>query len=469
MSLCCCESWVEHVWRPGVRVRWGSLGRHSFRSRRKLRYRNALWFLMPGEVAGTAAELVRSALRGRGGAVLAPLLLLCFLARASGAGSLPANPEPPIPIADETRGVWMWPSDVRPEGAEAVAERLAQHHINKVFFLVKGTGGRVCYPSQVAPGSPSGQDALKAILDACHKRHIEVHAWYMFNADTAWGKKHPDDAMWRAGKPDAWALGPERAGDAQVIHICPLSQGYLSYIKSQVQEVLDRYPVDGIHLDGIRYTHAQYCFCPRHQAIAATNGIHLDKVRQAVYDTFYSPEKKPDYYFSLYRAGDRDVTAWVGLREKEIDQTVKEIRDVVKAKNPSLVVSASFMPEGGERDDTFALCHYAQNYASAGSQLDYILPMTYHKTFGHTPAWVVQVTQNAAKKSHRPVYSGIQAFGRDTTKVTVDGHDKAANDPEGASSQDLREAVLAVEKQGVKGFVLFRYGSLTDQMWEALP
>ena len=402
------------------------------------------------------------------------LPLLCWLTQAGAASPVPsAAPEKAIRAAEETRGVWMWSSDMRQEGAEAVAERLAQHHINKVFFLVKGTSGRVCYPSKVAPASPSGQDALQAVLDACHKRHIEVHAWFIYHADTVWGGRHPEDAMWRAGKPEAWNLGPQRASTAnnsQVIHICPLSQDYLAYFKSLIREVLDRYPVDGIHLDGIRYTHACYCFCPRHQALAMTNSIHLDKVREAVYETFYAPQKKRERYFNLYRTGDRDVAAWVGQREKEIDRAVKEVRDIVKAKSPSLALSASFMPEGGERDDTFALCHYAQNYASAGALLDYILPMTYHKTYGRTPAWVVQVAQNAEQKSHRPVYSGIQAFGQDLTKVTVEAQDKAASPGStGASSQDLREAVLAVEKQGVKGFVLFRYGSLTPQMWEALP
>ena len=445
MSCCCCERWLEQVWRP---VDPAPVGRHQFKSCHELCCRRPLWWL----------------------AVLLPMLWLGFLARANGAGSLPANPEHVLPLAEETRGVWMWSSDMRPEGAEAAAERLRQHHINKVYFLVKGCGGRVCYPSKIAPASSADGDALQEILDACHKRHIEVHAWYMFNSDSAWGQKHPEDVMWRAGKPDDWKLGPQRAGDGQTIHICPLSQGYLAYLKSQIQEVLDHYAVDGIHLDGIRYSHAQYCFCPRHQALAATNGIHLDKVREAIYDTFYAPQKKRDRYFSLYRSGDPDVTKWVGQRVKEIDGVVKEIRGMVKARNPALVVSASFMPEGGERDDTFALCHYAQNYASAGAELDYILPMTYHKTFGQTPAWVVQIAQNAEQKSHRPVYSGIQGFGRDLTKVPLDAQDKAANpDPSGASSQDLREAVLAIEKQGIKGFVLFRYGSLTDQMWEALP
>jgi uncharacterized lipoprotein YddW (UPF0748 family) len=364
----------------------------------------------------------------------------------------------------------MWSSDLRHEGAEAVAERLAQHHINKVFFLVKGTSGRVCYPSKLAPGPESGEDELKAILDACHKRRIEVHAWYMFNSDSAWGRKHQEDRMWVAGKPEAWSLGPQQANDPQVTHICPLSAGYRTYLRSLIQEVLDRYPVNGIHLDGIRYTHAQYCFCPRHQALAATNGVHLEKVREAIYETFYAPKKKADYYFKLYRTGDRDVAEWVSLREQEIDKAVKEVRKLVKDKSPSLVLSASFMPEGGERDDAFALCHYAQNYTSAGSQLDYILPMTYHKSFGRTPAWVVQVAQNAEKKSHRPIYSGIQAFERDPSKRTQPADNKAdKSEAQGISAQELRETVTTVEKQGIKGFVLFRYGSVTDQMWEDLP
>jgi uncharacterized lipoprotein YddW (UPF0748 family) len=399
------------------------------------------------------------------------LLLLGWLAKTGGADAVPSgNPEKPTLPADKTRGVWMWSSDVRQEGAEAVAQRLALHHINKVFFLVKGTAGSVCYPSKLAPSPESGKDALQAILDACHKRRIEVHAWYMFNADNAWGKKHPEDRMWGAGKPEAWNLGPQPVNDPQVTHICPLSPGYLPYLKSLIQEVLDRYPVDGIHLDGIRYSHVQYCFCPRHQAFAATNGVHLEKVRAAIYDTFYAPKHKPDYYFKLYRTGDPDVAEWVSLREKEIDRAVMEVRKVVKGKSPAMVLSASFMPEGGERDDTFALCHYAQNYASAGAQLDYILPMTYHKSFGRTPAWVVQVAQNAERKSERPVYSGIQAFERDPSRRTQPADNQAdVLEARGISAQELRDTVTTVEKQGIKGFVLFRYGSLTDQMWEALP
>jgi uncharacterized lipoprotein YddW (UPF0748 family) len=372
--------------------------------------------------------------------------------------------------AEETRGVWMWSSDVRQEGAEAAAERLSRYHINKVYFLVKGLSGRVCYPSKLVPAGRSDRDELKEILEACHKRHIEVHAWFIFHSDGVWARSHPEDVMCLAGKRGAWDQGPQPAKDAQTAHICPLSEDYRAHFKGLIQEVLDRYPVDGIHLDCIRYTDMLYCFCPRHQALAATNGIDVAKVREAIYKTLYSPKKNSEYYFDLYRAGDRDVTGWVHMREGEIDRMVKEVRALVKTKSPSLVLSAAFMPEGGELDDAYALCHYAQNYATAGSLLDYILPMSYHKTYGKSPAWVAQIAQNAGQKSHRPVYSGIQAYGKDSPGMEREAKDNAGRAmPKNLSPQELRETILAVEKQGIKGFVLFRYGSLTDQMWEDLP
>jgi uncharacterized lipoprotein YddW (UPF0748 family) len=384
------------------------------------------------------------------------------------AASATADSQPDAPAAEEMRGIWMWSSAVEKEGADAVANRLARYHINQVFFLVKGISGQVCYPSKVALASQSKRDLLKEMLNACHKRQIELHAWYVINCDNLWVKTHPDDAMWSAGEPATWSEGPHSAITNRLsIPVCPLSQDYRAYLKELVQDVVDRYPVDGIHLDVIRYQHARYCFCPRHQAFAAQHGIDLEKVRKAMYDTFYSTNKNKDYYFNLYRQGEPNVSAWVNMRQKEIDSIVNDLRAVVKGKNPSLVLSAAFMPEGAEQDSSFGICHYGQSYASAGAELDYILPMSYHRSFGKTPEWVAEVSINAESLSHRPVYSGIQAFGRDASKLR--GEAAKNPEPQGISPRELRDTILAVEKHGIKGFVLFRYGSLTEEMWKDLP
>jgi uncharacterized lipoprotein YddW (UPF0748 family) len=401
------------------------------------------------------------------GAALGVLLALCLGQCWTQAAAGTNDNNTPALQAEEVRGIWMWSSAVASRGAEPVAAELAQHHINKVFLLVKGASGNVCYPSKLAPCRPSGQDLLKEMLEACHKHGIEVHAWFVFNADNAWGAKHPGDAMYHAGKAEAWSKGPySKADDRQRIPICPLAEDYRNYFKGLVQEVLEKYPVDGIHLDYIRYGHVCYCFCPRHQAFAAQHGIAVEHVRDAIYKTFYAPQKQSSYYFDRYRAGDKDVAGWVSLRQEEINSAVKEIRAMVKSKKPSLALSAAFMPEGGEADDTFALCHYAQNYATAGAELDYILPMTY----GKSAKWIVQITHTAEQRSHRPVYSGLWASD-EMSGVGVPGDeiDSAKTGPTNAPPLQLGEKVQALRKQGIKGFVLFRYGAAMDRVWKELP
>jgi len=51
------------------------------------------------------------------------------------------------------------------------------------------------------------------------------------------------------------------------------------------REVIERYSVDGIHLDYIRYGHMVYCFCPAHIEKAAKLGINVDKVRGVMFET----------------------------------------------------------------------------------------------------------------------------------------------------------------------------------------
>ncbi len=362
----------------------------------------------------------------------------------------------------------MWSSALQQESGEQIAAHLAEHQINRVFFLVKGYSGRVCYPSKLAPSQRSGRDCLREILTACHKRGIEVHAWFVFNSDDHWGTKHPEDAMCHVGKPDAWGDGPYSKKDSQSsIPICPLSQGYRSHFKGLVREVLAGYEVDGIHLDYIRYGHMCYCFCPRHQSLAASNGIAMANVRKAIYKTFYAPRKQSSYYFDRYRAGDHDVTRWVGMREEDINTAVNEVRQLVKTTKPTLALSASFMPEGGELDDAYARCHYAQNYATAGSQLDYILPMTYW----NSPLRVAQIARNAEQKSHRPVYSGLWASEAKATPPDKQERDDSVSAPISrvVSPLKLSQHIQVLREQGIKGFVLFQYGTMTERLWKELP
>ena len=345
----------------------------------------------------------------------------------------------------EIRGVWLWGSTVREQGADVIAETLHKHKINTVLLLVKGKSGIAEYQSKVALECIPKKDVLKEIINACKPKGIKVHAWIVFHADIKWVSTHPEDALYNQGNPQEGKPNPYPVDD----RVCPLSENYRQYIKSLISELISNYDIDGIHLDYIRYPQYGYCFCPEHYKKAKNLGITIENVRDAVYKTEFDINKDPRYYFNQYKSGNPDITQWVTMRIEEITSFVKEIRALIDSSDAKIKLSSAFMPEGGETDDTFALCHYAQSYPELGAMMDFICPMSYHIEYKKPPEWPAQIALNTEKKTGKPAYAGIGAFG----DATVD---------------DVVTAIKHCNKQKVRGFILFRYGTITDEMWSAL-
>jgi uncharacterized lipoprotein YddW (UPF0748 family) len=336
--------------------------------------------------------------------------------------------------ARETRAVWLWGSVVRTEGAEKVAETLAKNNINVALMLVKGEAGTAAWDSKVALAKSPGDDVLKAMAAACKKRGIDLHAWFVFNGDRAWTNQHPADAYMHCGNKS----NPDIHTPKDMFRVCPLSEGYQKYFLGLIREIIEQpepYPLAGIHLDYIRYPHMSYCFCPRHQAKAKELGINLDHVREAIQKTLIGGDK--EYYFNLVKRGtDPDVNKWVTLRQDDITNIVKQVREMMNQVDPKLQLSASFMPEGGEKDDTFGIAHYAQNYQRLGYYMDFICPMTYHRQFKKPASWPAEIALNAQKKSGTTVFAGF------------------------ADAEDMEEVISTARRKGLHGFAFFRYATL---------
>lgn len=95
------------------------------------------------------------------------------------------------------------------------------------------------------PGTSPGYDALKFVIDECHKRGMELHAWVVTMPVGKWNgygcsqlRKEHGDMLKKIGA-DGY-LNPEnpRTGD---------------YLADICDEIVRNYDVDGIHLDYIRY------------------------------------------------------------------------------------------------------------------------------------------------------------------------------------------------------------------------
>lgn len=191
--------------------------------------------------------------------------LLCLLSAKAQVATFPFINQP----AREVRAVWLttiggldWPHSYSQSARSAekqqkeltdLLDQYEQAGINTVLIQTRIRATTI-YPSAYEPwdgclsgfpGTSPGYDALKFVIDECHKRGMELHAWVVTMPVGKWNgygcsqlrKKHGD--MLKKIGADGY-LNPEnpRTGD---------------YLADICDEIVRNYDVDGIHLDYIRY------------------------------------------------------------------------------------------------------------------------------------------------------------------------------------------------------------------------
>ncbi|WP_165023818.1 glycoside hydrolase family 10 protein [Dysgonomonas sp. ZJ279] len=166
--------------------------------------------------------------------------------------------------ATEVRAVWLttnWGLDWPKQGTSTAAQKeqlrkildeLQADNINTVLFQARAQGS-VLYRSSIEPLSPyfsktDGFDPLAFAIEECHKRGMECHAWlitFPMGQAQMTGTKKKRTAV--KNKPDyyklintQWYLDPGRP-EARAL------------IVSIVKEIVQKYDVDGVHFDYIRY------------------------------------------------------------------------------------------------------------------------------------------------------------------------------------------------------------------------
>ena len=211
------------------------------------------------------------------------------------------------------------PQSIRKQKEELVdiLDKLKAANFNTVLFQTR-TRGDVLYPSSIEPfnsiltgksGGNPGYDPLAFAIEECHKRGMECHAW-----------------MVTIGHP-----------------------GTKEYLMKLVREVVNRYDIDGVHFDYLRYPENAPLF----------------------------PDK---YDFRRYGKG-RTLDQW---RRDNISEIVRYIYKGVKAMKPWVKLSAS--PVGKYRDTSrypsrgwnafFTVYQDPQGWLGEGI-MDQIYPMMY--------------------------------------------------------------------------------------------
>lgn len=197
---------------------------------------------------------------------------LLFLAVISASLVLPARGQ----TAVEGRGVWAHPGDFGKsvKDVEAFFQVLKKANVQIVVPMVKGIDGCVFWQSRRFPEAVHPDyrefDLLRAITDVAPKYGIKVHAWlcdFTEGKDSPAFKLHPEWAMLspEGGLTADEKLTPDRAYGP--VWMCPARRpGYTDqWLLPMIEEIVQNYPVDGIHHDYVRYpgdaAPDTYCFC----------------------------------------------------------------------------------------------------------------------------------------------------------------------------------------------------------------
>lgn len=232
---------------------------------------------------------------------------------------------------------------------DEVMATLAQHHINTLYPCVWNRG-QTLYPSDVVekaggvrqdpltklPLSP-WHDPLEGLIKQAHRQQVRILPWFeyglMIPATSTLAHAHPDwlttDAAGNFVVDPMTPLSflPKSLKDLQleltggnIAWLNPFHPEVQAFLTKLIQEVVERYAVDGIQLDD-------------HFGLPIEMGY--DRYTQQLYQADHGGAAPPS---------DPSDASWVAWRAERITQFLAKIARAVKTSNPQAIVSISPNP-----------------------------------------------------------------------------------------------------------------------------
>lgn len=159
--------------------------------------------------------------------------------------------------------MWVYPWDFWDEGPEVAADRIRSLGVTEVRLAVSYHRAEVVTPRShnrrllltqdgvyFSPDTryyaettlrpiqaPHPQEGLEPLMAACRRAGLDVTAWVVLLNNWSLGEQHPEATV-----ENAW-------GDRLPFSFCPSRPSVAGYAAGLVQEVAERFPVDGLELE----------------------------------------------------------------------------------------------------------------------------------------------------------------------------------------------------------------------------
>ena len=269
---------------------------------------------MPSEASSVATykyrivNIMAAALNVVSAAMVALVLLV-----VGGVTAVAENPA----VSPEVRGVWLttnggldWPRGAK--GAEAqkkalvdMLDRLEKAHFNLVLFQVQANGD-VLWKSRREPAmeavTGNGSSALdfdvcRFVIDECHKRRMECHAWIVpFRmGSSSHIARYKDNAVKHPGQSRRKYCVSYRG----TMWLDPGVPDNRKWLVGLDRELVRAYDFDGLSLDYTRYPGADFPdsrtykrYAPKHMSLAEWRRTNLNSFVAELYDMV--AEERPE-------------------------------------------------------------------------------------------------------------------------------------------------------------------------------
>ncbi len=328
----------------------------------------------------------------------------------------------PVVPKNEIRAAWVVRYSLSSkEDVDLAVDYATRARFHLLFVQVRGRGDAY-YRSSL---EPEGQKLKRPIADfdpfdyllrRCHQAGIAVHAWinvfYVWSDNTASPppdhivRQHPEWLVADRGgvrmdeRPlDAW-LGEGMAG----YFVSPGLSGVRDHTTAVASQIVDRYPVDGIHLDYVRYPNNRFDYSDdQRTAFELRYGVDpFEFLGRGVGDA--GDPSRP----WLEDAGtveflDSVFTDW---RTSQVDSLVRAIRAAIG----DVPLSAAVMPEA-ER----ARVEKGQDWVKWIQEgvVDFVVPMAYTYEPGELVALTQRISRMISPQRYilgLPVYDGRERY-----------------------------------------------------------
>ena len=322
---------------------------------------------------------------------------------------------------DEFRGLWVVRYSLTDREKVMRAVRTAvDGRLNALLVQVRGRGDSF-YRSRVAPRadslSESDFDPLAVLVEEGHRAGLEVHAWV--NVYLTWHPteqrpessrhiflRHPE---WFMRSIDGIDMGRLELDGVDLVkrgvegrYLSPGNPEVRIHLLEVIEEIVENYDIDGIHLDYVRYPNIHYDYNPAVRA-EFTRRFGFDPVE------LKSAKTAPGCESNVTDAR----TVWEKWRGEQVSVLVGQVHELIARMKPDVRLSAAVKP-----DIESAYTQYGQDWIGWSNEglLDFVVPMFY---VGSTAQIEAQMTEARKRVKEGRLYAGIGLFNQEAGETVA--------------------------------------------------